>query len=327
MFDIPTVPTAQELLDKAFRRSVRARAGKRAGRRADKAMILTASNILVDNLRMVVRRFPNFDEIDKFYSETIDTLVGLDKLKMSLSSVNWAASKIYQLSRAAIGRLDRAQDPVVTRKQVYGRIGSIMKEIAPDLDFLINARNTINGLPHITNEPTILVAGYPNVGKSSFVSRVTNARPQIASYPFTTKGVLVGHIQRDHQRYQIVDLPGLLDRPLNKRNPIELQAITALKHLGDAVLFVIDPTGSCGYDPAEQSHLLDELRSEITLPFVVAINKADLVSDTVTTKGYHMSTKTGQGIGVVLDRLLNKAAEHKTCARAQNHGKSPQKDF
>ena len=322
MFDIPTVPTAQELLDKAFRRSVRARAGKPAGKRANKAMILTASNILVDNLRMVVRRFPNFDEIDEFYSETLDTVVGLDKLKASLGSVNWAASKIYQLSRAAIGRLERAQDPVLTRKQVYGRIGSIMREIAPDLDFLINARNTINALPHITDEPTILVAGYPNVGKSSFVSRVTKARPQIASYPFTTKGVIVGHIQRDHQRYQIVDLPGLLDRPLNKRNPIELQAIAALKHLGDAVLFVIDPTGSCGYDQEEQSHLLDELRSEITLPFVVAINKADLMSETAITQGYHVSTKTGQGIDVVLDCLLNKADEHKTYRRSQAHGKS-----
>ncbi|MGZ4903460.1 MAG: NOG1 family protein [Halobacteriota archaeon] len=321
MYDIPTVPTAQELLDKAFRRSVRARAGKPAGKRADKAMILTASNILIDNLRIVVRRFPNFDEINKFYSDTIDTIVGLDKLKISLGSVNWAASKIYQLSRAAIGRLDRVQDPAATRKHVYGRISSIMKEIAPDLDFLIEARNTINALPHITNEPTILVAGYPNVGKSSFVSRVTKAKPQIASYPFTTKGVIVGHIQWDDKRYQIIDLPGLLDRPLNKRNPIELQAIAALKHLGDAVLFIVDPTGSCGYDLAEQLHLLDELRLEIMLPFVVAINKADLNPViAAATEGHPMSTKSGEGVDEVLSCLRDKAAEHKNQANAVAQG-------
>ncbi len=314
MFEIPTVPTAQELLDKAFRRSVRARGGKSAGKRADKTMILTASNILVDNLRTVVRRFPHFDEIDKFYSDTIDTLVGLDQLKMSLSSVSWAASKIYQLSRAAIGRLDRVSDPSMTRKQVYGRISSIMKEIAPDLDFLIDARNTINALPHVTKEPTILVAGYPNVGKSSFVSRVTKAKPQIASYPFTTKGVIVGHIQRGDTRYQIIDLPGLLDRPLNKRNPIELQALAALKHLGDAVLFVVDPTESCGYDLVEQVHLLDELQREIALPFVVAINKADVTAATATIDGYRMSTRSGEGVDEVLQCLLDSAAKHKSHA-------------
>lgn len=320
MYNIPTVPTAQELLDKAFRRSVRARAGKPAGKRADKAMILTASNILIDNLRMVVRRFPNFDEIDMFYSDTIDTIVGLDRLKTSLSSVSWAASKIYQLSRAAIGRLDRVQDPAVTRKQVYGRISSIMREIAPALDFLIEARNTINALPHITNEPTILVAGYPNVGKSSFVSQVTKAKPQIASYPFTTKGVTVGHIQHDDKRYQIIDLPGLLDRPLNRRNSIELQAIAALKHLGDAVLFIVDPTGSCGYDPVEQLHLLDELRSEITLPFVVALNKADLMPVIAATEGHPMSTRSGEGVDEVLNCLLDEAAEHKSHASAAAQG-------
>ncbi len=320
MFDIPTVPTAQELLDKAFRRSVRARAGKSAGKRADKAMILTASNILVDNLRMVVRRFPNFDEIDKFYSDTIDTLIGLDKLKTSLGSVNWAASKIYELSRAAIGRLDRVQDPAATRRQVYGRISSIMREIAPDLDFLIEARNTINALPHITTEPTILVAGYPNVGKSSFVSQVTKAKPQIASYPFTTKGVVVGHIQCDGKRYQIIDLPGLLDRPLNKRNPIELQALSALRHLGDAVLFIIDPTDSSGYDLEEQLHLLNELRREITLPFVVATNKADLVPATIVNEGYQMSTKSGDGIDKVLSCLIDRATEHKSRASALTEG-------
>ncbi len=308
------MPTAQELLDKAFRKSVRARAGKPAGKRADKAMILTASNILVDNLRMVVRRFPNLDSIDKFYSDTIDTLIGINKLKISLSSVSWAASKIYQLSRAAIGRLDRVQDPSMVRKQVYGRIGSIMREIAADLDFLNEARNTINALPHVTNEPTILVAGYPNVGKSSFVSRVTKAKPQIASYPFTTKGVIVGHIQCADQRYQIIDLPGLLDRPLNKRNPIELQAIAALKHLGDVVLFIVDPTVSSGYDLAEQLHLLDELRLEIMLPFVVAVNKADILPIIATTEGHSMSTKSDEGVDEVLNYLLDKAAEHKSRA-------------
>jgi len=315
MFEIPTVPTAEELLDKAFRRSVRARAGRPAGKNAEKTMILTASNILVDNLRTVVRRFPNFDEMDPFYRETIDTIIGVNKLKMSLSSVSWAATKIYQLSRAAMGKLGRVTDSTAVRKQVYGRIGSIMREIKPDLDFLNEARNIISALPAITNEPTILVAGYPNVGKSSFVSLVTGAKPEIASYPFTTKGVTVGHIQRDKQRYQVIDLPGLLDRPLSKRNIIELQAVAALKYLGDVVLFILDPTNSCGYSISDQLDLLNELRLEIDLPLIVAVNKADLAPVETVPGGYKMSTRTGLGIAKVLQLALDAATDR----RRQGH--------
>jgi len=97
-------------------------------------------------------------------------------------------------------------------------------------------------LPDIRpDEPAIVIAGYPNVGKSSFVNRVTRASNQIAEYPFTTKGVQIGHFERDHVRYQIVDTPGLLDRPEDERNDIERQAVSALEHLADVVVFVLDP--------------------------------------------------------------------------------------
>jgi len=43
------------------------------------------------------------------------------------------------------------------------------------------------------DEFTVVVAGYPNVGKSSFIRLVSTAEPEIAAYPFTTKGVIVGH--------------------------------------------------------------------------------------------------------------------------------------
>jgi nucleolar GTP-binding protein len=307
MFNIPTVPTSKELLDKAFRKSVRARAGKAPGRTAEKAMILTASNILADNLRVIVRRFPNLNEIDPFYAETIDIVIGIDNLKMSLASVNWAATKIHQLSRAAIARVSRVPDPKAVRKQMFGRASSIMREIRSDLDFLNKARNTINAFPALGNEPTILVAGYPNVGKSSFVAFVTSATPEIALYPFTTKGIVVGHIKYREKRYQIVDLPGLLDRPLFKRNPIELQAISALKHLGDVILFIVDPSDTSGYTVPDQLSLLNELRSQVDLPFIVATNKMDLKPTESVQESFKISTKSGEGIAQVLKASIDLA--------------------
>jgi nucleolar GTP-binding protein len=182
-----------------------------------------------------------------------------------------------------------------------------MREIRSDLDFLNHARNTINAFPALGDEPTILVAGYPNVGKSSFVAFVTSATPEIALYPFTTKGIVVGHITYRDERYQIVDLPGLLDRPLFQRNPIELQAISALKHLGDVILFIVDPSDTSGYAVEDQLKLLNELRSRVDLPFIVAANKTDLGTTEPVEESFKISTISGEGIAQVLNALIDLA--------------------
>jgi nucleolar GTP-binding protein len=46
----------------------------------------------------------------------------------------------------------------------------------------------------------------------------------------------------------VVDTPGILDHPLEERNTIEMQAITALAHLRAAVLYFIDPSEQCGHN-------------------------------------------------------------------------------
>ena len=70
----------------------------------------------------------------------------------------------------------------------------------------------------------------------------------MAAYPFTTKGIDVGIHEAGHRRYQVIDTPGLLDREIEDRNRIEMQAVTALKHLANAMLFILDPSETCGYD-------------------------------------------------------------------------------
>ena len=305
---IGTVPTADELVDKAFSRSVRAGRGKLGGAYVDKkeveeSMVLTAGNILADNLRNATREWPSFDRIGPFYREIADILAGVDKIKMALASIGWAADKAKDISRKYVGLIRRSDDPVALRKQAFARMASVVHDVDRDLRFLNDARNKLRQLPDVKDEPTIVVAGYPNVGKSSFVARVSSAKPEIALYPFTTKGVLIGHFTADRQRYQVIDTPGLLDRPLEERNDIERQAISALKYVGDVLLFILDPSEECGFTVAEQEKLLDEVRHTVKIPVLVVANKVDVPHAEVEAETC-MSTLTGEGVDAVKDRLI-----------------------
>jgi nucleolar GTP-binding protein len=125
--------------------------------------------------------------------------------------------------------------------------------------------------------PTVVVAGFPNVGKSNLVTVLSSATPEIAPYPFTTKGIIVGHIDDEWRKYQIIDTPGLLDRDLSERNDIEMQAILALKYLTHVMLVVLDPSETCGYDMEKQLKLLTSLQKGFEgVPIIVAESKCDV---------------------------------------------------
>jgi nucleolar GTP-binding protein len=320
---LPTTPRAEELLDKAFSRAARSGRSK-SGLEAQESMLVTASNIVSDNLENVVTSWPDFGTIDPFYRELADAVLrqagvaretpdgdtaGIDALRGSLSEVTWASRQIREIRSEYQTKLRNA-DPDTGRKhrkQAFARIADILDEIADDLLLVGTARDALRDLPDIRpDEPAIVVAGYPNVGKSSFVNRVTRASNEIASYPFTTKGVQIGHFERDRIRYQIIDTPGLLDRPEDERNDIERQAVSALEHLADAVLFLVDPSGDCGYPLDSQLELRDAVRDRFAtrgVPVLTVCNKADRSRD-VEADAY-MSVTAGEGV----DELLELAIE------------------
>jgi len=301
MFEqLPTVPTSQELLDKSFRRASRA---------ADnEAMIQNAGNILSDNLSNLIRKFPSFENLPSFYRDMADIMAGVDRLRISLSRLSWASAQIRDITRESLFKIKRSRglDSTPVRKAAFGRFSSVMRSIEKDMLFLNEARNLLRNIPSIDPMvPTILIAGYPNVGKSSFIVRITGARPEIASYPFTTRGIYVGHFYRGEQKYQVVDTPGLLDRPMAERNDIERQTVAALSHLRGVVLYILDPSGHCGYPLPSQLSLAEDLKNWIKLPVLIAANKVDIVEYGADKDVLQMSTETGQGVNDVLDRLVS----------------------
>jgi len=276
-------------------------------------MLQTSSNILGDNLHNVVTEWPDFDQVDPFYYELADAILrkeydsdeGIDALRQHLSEISWAASKTHDLGREYMGKLPHDTDGArKIRKQAFARMGSVMNQVADDLEAVGQARDALKNLPTIEpDDPTVVVAGYPNVGKSSFVNAVSSAKIETAEYPFTTKGIRVGHFEHERVRWQIVDTPGLLDRPADERNQIENQAVSALAHAGDVILFFLDPSGTCGYPLEDQRALRAEVAAQFPdVPLVTVCNKTDL-SDEVEADCY-MSVETGEGVEEALEAAI-----------------------
>ena len=308
---LPTTPRSEELLDKAFSRAARSGRSK-SGLDAQQSMLRTASSILADNLENVVTQWPDFGTVDPFYYELADAIVDVDELRQSLSEVTWASRQVRRLREEYQPKLrntdaDKARKH---RKQAFARMADVVEEVEDGLVRIGEARDALKTLPDIRpDEPAIVVAGYPNVGKSSFVNRITRADNEIAHYPFTTRGIHVGHFDRDRIRYQIIDTPGLLDRPEQDRNDIERQAVSALEHLGDAVVFLVDASEACGYPLSAQRALRDAVAErfhERDAPVLTVNNKCDRSRD--VDADHQMSVETGEGVDAVLDAAVDAVA-------------------
>ncbi|MFB6168192.1 MAG: NOG1 family protein [Haloferacaceae archaeon] len=324
--DLPTTPRSEELVDKAFSRAARAGRAK-SGREAQESMLRTACNVVADNADNVVRSWPDFGTVDQFDYEIADAVlrrttdsrrtdegeqVGLDALRASLSEISWAARQTRQIRDETMSKLRRSDTATARkhRKQAFARVADVVEEVEADFRRVGAARDALRDLPEIRpDEPTVAVAGYPNVGKSSFVNAVTRASNETAAYPFTTRAVQVGHVERDHVRYQIVDTPGVLDRPAAERNEIERQAESAITHLADAVIFVVDASASCGYPLDAQLRLRDELVERFDAPVLTVRNKTDRADETEAGEGVDadaaMSVETGDGTQAALEAAID----------------------
>jgi len=278
-------------------------------------------SIIYDTLDNIVKTLPHVDKIHPFYRDLLDVLVGVKEYRRAILRLASARKIVEKIRKECMNLMKLAQEPkdyAHVRRSCIGRMMSVLRRNRKYIDFLASSMVKLRKIPSINPEvPTIIVAGMPQVGKSTLVKAISTAEPEIASYPFTTKNLVVGHIfLKPEGKIQVIDTPGLLDRPLSERNPIELQAIMALKHVKGIILYLFDISIGCYYTLEEQIRVFEEILSSFNKPVKAALNKIDAkdenrvakVKEYLKERGfekvYEISAKKGIGLKELLDDLL-----------------------
>jgi len=172
--------------------------------------------------------------------------------------------------------------------------------------------------------------GCPNAGKSTFLSRVTAARPKIADYPFTTLSPNLGVCNHKGRSFVVADIPGLIENASQGKG----LGVDFLRHI-ERTRMLVHIVDAYGYDnkPAWKNLVLinRELarysKKLVSKPMLVALNKLDLVSDkkeraqlvkklsseikkkknsTIDKNIFSISAVSGEGITGLLDEIINK---------------------
>ncbi|WP_304123055.1 GTPase [Methanosphaera cuniculi] len=294
---LPQIPTPDEMIDKAFNRASRAASKVRSsklhprvkGKRIEEVRVDTACDVINATFNRIITETPILEELPEFYQDYIDIVVGVDQYKHSLGAVFWALGILKQIQAQYTSKIRKSDSlsAIPIRKEAYGRIVSVVKRIEDELDFLDFAKRELKNMPNINfNATRAVIAGFPNVGKSTLLGNIADASPKVANYPFTTQGLQIGNYEKDFRKYQIIDTPGLLDRSIDDMNEIELNAIAALEHLGNVIIYIFDPSETSGYAMENQYLLYEEIKKVFETPMICLFNKTDLLDDDTIIEEY-----------------------------------------
>jgi len=159
------------------------------------------------------------------------------------------------------------------------------------------------------------LVGFPNAGKSTFISRVSAARPKVADYPFTTLVPNLGVVQtKSRDAFVIADIPGLIEGAHEGSG----LGHEFLRHIERTrlLIFVLDTAQTEGRDVLEDyetlRHELEQYRADLLeRPWLMAANKMDLpeaqenlerLVNQFADKVYPISAATGEGLEPLMDK-------------------------
>ncbi|HLC78960.1 MAG TPA: GTPase [archaeon] len=298
-------PKASEILEQAFSTTSQVSVNRKGISPLKVVRLLNALKIqtfgvfLQGKLHEISKQLPKIDSMDPFYLDLIGILADTSRIKQNLARVR-ASSRIIKRLRYMYGREAYIATSIPKTNAVLntfqGRASSVIKKLAKPLGELKEDSKKLRELPSIDfTLPTVVIAGYPNVGKTTILKRLTGASATIAPYQFTTKQLNSGFYEHNYQRMQVLDTPGILDR--EDLSAIEKKALAAIQHLARVIVFIMDPTLACGYTLSEQLSLFHKTKQRFSgKHMLVIVNKAD----SATEEEMEISLKALEGNKIII---------------------------
>ncbi|KAF7077338.1 hypothetical protein CFC21_081898 [Triticum aestivum] len=233
-------------------------------------------------LRTYTENFPRRRDLHPYERSLIELTFGEGYYEKVLGRVDALRKKITSVGKQHASVCAKS----LTKREAEERLTEGRKELEEvfqrgqnAIEDLINVAKALRSMPVVDPHiPTLCLVGSPNVGKSSLVRILSTGKPEVCSYPFTTRGILMGHIVSNHERFQVTDTPGLLTRHDDDRNNIERLTLAVLSYMPIAVLYVHDLSEDCGTKVADQyityKHIKERFGDRL---WIDVVSKCDLL--------------------------------------------------
>lgn len=208
---------------------------------------------ITDKLKYVADKLPDYDTVNDYYAMMFKNVCPkstMEKYRNHITSNITIINKLSERYKKQIMKLQQNRSKrfnketfVTIKKEYVGRVASVIKNLDPTFDKLISLEKEFRRIANPDFKlRTVVLVGIPNAGKTTFLTKITDALPEINSYAFTTKALNVGYFKRRQDLYQVIDTPGLIHHDFKEMNAIEKQAIAAIKAISDLIVFVYNPT-------------------------------------------------------------------------------------
>ncbi|KAL6130494.1 hypothetical protein ACLB2K_068873 [Fragaria x ananassa] len=287
---LPMVMPSVDILYSALRKAKKvaptkgiANIAKRERNRGAKQLDALMKEIAVP-LRTYSEKFPNKKYLHPYERSLIELTLGDGNYEQVLGKVDALRKKVVSVGKEHASLCAKS----TSKKEAETRLSEGLKKVEETyirqgkyVDDLLHIAKTLRAMPVVDLEtPTLCLVGAPNVGKSSLVRILSTGKPEVCNYPFTTRGILMGHIILNHETFQVTDTPGLLKRCDEDRNNLEKLTLAVLSHLPTAVLYVHDLSGECGMSPSDQFVIYNEIKEKFgDHLWLDVVSKCDLLQE------------------------------------------------